>query len=313
MGIMDLQARLLAGTFSGRISLDERTVQSALEVSKLIRLSRPRPQFPRFDYIGERSVFCTHSCFTLRYFLLANHWLSYLYIGYMDTLAMLCYNGKYPTANTRIGDMIVPSFYQPDEDIIKQASSELQEEMRQGQDGSRMPELILRSILGNWTYDRDIVHFQTQKSERVSGTVRYTKYSHRSKSDQDNDNTEDSADDKYVLYREDGLYELTPTQKFEVFREYEYVTKDDALEIYFVEGGARADLFLSLKFIPETPQSEEEDGHWVMATSDHLCIKDLYSATFRVKLDGVSASEVVIKYRVKGVSTMHLQSRCCIY
>ena len=66
MGIMDLQARLLAGTFSGRISLDERTVQSALEVSKLIRSSRPRPQFPRFDYIGEECFLFTCVFYILR-------------------------------------------------------------------------------------------------------------------------------------------------------------------------------------------------------------------------------------------------------
>ena len=162
-----------------------------------------------------------------------------------------------------------------------------------------MPKLILQSILGNWTYDRNIIHFQTLKTERVSGTVKYTKYSHTTSSQSD---TEDIAsnDDKYVKYREDGLYELSPTQKFEVFREYEYIAKHDALEIYFVEGGKRAHLFLSLKFVPETKQSN--DGHWVKATSDHLCIKDLYSANFRVKLDGLSASEVIIKYRVKGPS-----------
>lgn len=31
-----------------------------------------------------------------------------------------------------------------------------------------------------------------------------------------------------------------------------------------------------------------------------MSIKDLYSATFRVKLNGPSASEIIIKYRVKG-------------
>jgi hypothetical protein len=81
--------------------------------------------------------------------------------------------------------------------------------------------------------------------------------------------------------------------------------KNDVLEIYFVEGGRRAHLFLSLKFVPETiavPTSLDDKSCWVRATSDHLCIKDLYSATFRVKLNGLSASEIVIKYRVRGPS-----------
>ena len=67
-----------------------------------------------------------------------------------------------------------------------------------------------------------------------------------------------------------------------------------------MEGGKRAHLFLSLKFVPESWSSSNNDGYWIKATSDHLCIKDLYSATFRVKLNGLSASEIIIKYRVKG-------------
>ena len=81
--------------------------------------------------------------------------------------------------------------------------------------------------------------------------------------------------------------------------------KNDVLEIYFIEGGQRAHLFLSLKFVPETfavPTSMDDKSFWVRATSDHLCIKDLYSATFRVKFNGLSASEIIIKYRVKGPS-----------
>ena len=86
-------------------------------------------------------------------------------------------------------------------------------------------------------------------------------------------------------------------------REYEYEVNNDALEIYFVEGGKRALLFLSLKFVPEDNiSSSDHDGYWIKATSDHLCIKDLYSATFRVKLNGLSANEIIIKYRVVGPS-----------
>ena len=64
MGIMDLQARLLAGTFSGKLTLDKQKVQSALEASKLIRTSRPRAQFPRFDYTGKESVIFSQLCVT---------------------------------------------------------------------------------------------------------------------------------------------------------------------------------------------------------------------------------------------------------
>jgi hypothetical protein len=184
--------------------------------------------------------------------------------------------------------------------------------------------MVLQSILGNWSFDRNIIHFLTKKTERVYGKVSYTKYKSRSQtepssplgmyalSSQNNDNTNVSAarntKGSSVLYREDGLYELSPTQTIEVYREYEYEVKHDVLEIYFVEGGRRTYLFLSLKFVPDTtPTSsidndDDDGGYWVKATSDHLCIKDLYSATFRVKLNGISATEIIIKYRVKGPS-----------
>jgi hypothetical protein len=53
MGIMDLQARLLAGVMSGRLSLDKGQFQAALDTNKLIRTANPRAQFPRFDYTGK--------------------------------------------------------------------------------------------------------------------------------------------------------------------------------------------------------------------------------------------------------------------
>jgi hypothetical protein len=97
------------------------------------------------------------------------------------------------------------------------------------------------------------------------------------------------------LYREDGFYELTPTKTLNVFREYEYVIRDGGiLEIYFVEDGKRSHIFLSLKFTEKNAQ-----GYWV-ATADHLCIKDLYKANFQVKLNGLTGTEIIITYRVKG-------------
>ncbi len=268
MGVMELQARLAAGVMGGKFSLTGDQLQSAIEASKSIRSTSPRAQFPHFDYPG-----------------------------FMDTLSQLC--NQHPTHNLNVGDAVVPSFYQPDEDISQKCQSEIKEEVHRGQDGSRMPKLVLKSILGKWSFDRHIVHLQTRKTEHVYGTVKFSKYTDSLKPD----DADKLIEDNPVRYREDGWYEMTPTQKFEVFREYEYICKHDMLEIYFVEGGTRTYLFLSLKFAPETiskSTSSYDDGYWVEATSDHLCIKDLYSATFRVRFKGLSASEIVIKYRVKG-------------
>jgi len=291
MGVMELQARLAAGVMSGHISLEEEQLQSAVKASEAIRNAAHRPQFPHFDYPG-----------------------------FMDTLSQLCcqQKGDHPTHNVQVGDAVIPTFYQADENLSQRCLKEINEEVTLGQDGSRLPKVVLQSILGNWSFDRNIIHFQTRKTERVYGTVTYTKYRSRSVpepsplgmyalSSQNYDNVSAAGESRVssALYREDGLYELSPTQTIEVYREYEYEVRHDVLEIFFVEGGRRTYLFLSLKFVPDTTQTsslDDDGGYWVKATSDHLCIKDLYSATFRVKLNGTSATEIIIKYRVKGPS-----------
>ncbi len=202
MGVMELQARLAAGVMSGRISLDAEQMGSALRASEAIRKATPRAQFPHFDYTG-----------------------------YMDTLSQLCFQGDCPRHSVQVGDAVVPTLYQPDDDLSQQCLSDLEKEHLLGQDGSRMPKIVLQAILGTWSYDRHIVHLQTRKVERVYGSVKYSKYWSRSDPDCKNDDTAvelfsaNNTEDNPVLYREDGFYELTPTQKFEVFREYEYVCK----------------------------------------------------------------------------------------
>jgi len=282
MGIVELQARIAAGVMNGSVSISCEEVKSALEISRSIRTATPKAQFPHFDYIG-----------------------------YIDTLAKLFYDDCYPIFNVNIGDVVLPSFYQANEEISEKSKQELETEFLRGQDGSRMPNIVLQSILGKWSFERYIMHFQTNKVERVYGTVNYSKYFERSSNDEEEIDGDlvghifkHPAKERPVLYREDGVYELSPTQKFDVFREYEYECNKDVLDIFFVEGGKRAHLFLSLKFVPETLSwnGGHNGEYWVKATSDHLCIKDLYNATFRVKLNGLSASEIVIKYRVKGPS-----------
>jgi hypothetical protein len=62
---MDLQARLLAGMMSGKLSVDNEKLLSALETNKLIRNTRPRAQFPRFDYTGKTILLSLYFTFTI--------------------------------------------------------------------------------------------------------------------------------------------------------------------------------------------------------------------------------------------------------
>ena len=246
MGVMEQQGKLAARLLSGSLQLDGSTTDEALENSRKMRCQTMKPQFPHFDYLG-----------------------------LMDTLNALQEN-SYPTTNLHKGAMVVPAFYQPDDDLSKKESIELQRQVDLGQDGSLIPGVVLSSIIGEWNFDRRIVHFGDNRQEHVYGAVKFSRPAL-----------------PYVLYREDGLYELSPTKTLNVFREYEYQVAGDCLEIYFVEQGQRAHLFLSLKF------SKQEGDFWV-ATSDHLCIKDLYMARFEVKLNGLAATSIKMTYRVKG-------------
>lgn len=251
MGIMEQQGRLAAQILSGALKLDRETMQEGLERSRQMRLQeRPQPQFPHFDYVG-----------------------------FLDTLNTLQKQHDFPTTHTQKGDMVVPAFYQPDEGLAKEEYVALQRQIEKGQDGSLIPSVVLSAIIGEWNFDRQIVHFADERQERVYGKVKYSR---------------PTLD--HVLYREDGFYELSRTKTLNVFREYEYQVAGDCLELYFVEQGKRAHLFLSLKF---SKQERTDSNVWV-ATSDHLCIQDLYKARFEVMLDGLAATHLRITYRVKG-------------
>jgi len=259
MGAVELQARLAAEHIGGKSSgLSGESLQKGLEISNAIRNPSLKPQFPRYDYLG-----------------------------FLDSLSgslSLEQQSQFPTENQSAGDMVVPAFYQADTDLAQTAQAQLLNEVDKAQSGSNLPGVVASALVGNWSFERDIVHFANRgkaiaQRQYIHGKVNYSR----------------SKDHKYVRYREDGLFEISPTKSLPVFREYDYIcTEGGALELFFVENGETTYLFLSLKF-----QHQDKDGYWV-ATNDHLCIKDLYKANFRVKLDGLAATEVIITYRVQG-------------
>lgn len=250
MGIMELQGRLAAQMLSSSHSPDQSVLQEELDKSRRIRGQAPRAQFPHFDYVG-----------------------------FYDTLNGQIHDFSLPTTHQRKGDVLAPALYGLNKKLKEEEVDALERVQERGLDGSRIPALVLSAIIGEWDFDRRIVHFSNNRHEHVYGAVKYSR-----------PNAQD-----FVLYREDGFYELTATKTLNVFREYEYEVQGDCLELYFVENGERAHLFLSLKFTPQT----EAGDYWV-ATSDHLCIKDLYQANFRVRLEGLAATELQMTYRVQG-------------
>jgi dimethylaniline monooxygenase (N-oxide forming) len=138
MGVLDLQARLAAKLMSGSLSIDDETYKIATKTSERMRKSSPRAQFPHF------------------------------YPDLMDTLAQLLNSDK---CEGELG-IVVPPLYSADGCVRETCRLDLEREIKRGQDGSRMPRLVLGSILGSWGYDRSIVHLKTGKKEHVSGTVK---------------------------------------------------------------------------------------------------------------------------------------------
>jgi cation diffusion facilitator CzcD-associated flavoprotein CzcO len=202
-------------------------------------------------------------------------------VGCMDKLASMV--GLVPPQPYGAKGMIVtPSYYQPSPLYSQQALEEMEREVARGKQGKDMPGIVLSALVGLWQFERTIEHHGGDaRRETVRGKVRYSRA---------------GPNLDAVRYREDGVFLLPNGREIDVFREYEYAVNRDDLEIYFVEEGARAHLFLGLQFQPQL-----REGCWE-ATSDHLCIKDLYRGTFQVYLDGISANKVIMTYRVKGPS-----------
>lgn len=271
-GVMDLQARLLAGMFSGEAKPTDESISEALNESTNIRKSSALrgAQFPRYDYIG-----------------------------FMDSIANqldLVPSGAFGLKGT----VVSPPFYQPSEEIASKCEAALDEDLHKtandggvGGGSANMARVALSALIGKWDFRRTITQFNTPSvgPQQVTGVIDFSHILPPRKDQEPQVKQEWNS----VLYNENGIFHVAG-KDLEVFRQYEYVYKDDGiLEIYFVELGERAHLFLSLKF------SKKEDGYWI-ATNDHLCIKDLYSATFKIAFDGISAREVIMTYRVQGPS-----------
>ena len=287
-GIMELQARLLAGMFSGKIMPSRASISEAMEESRKIR---------NFATTSRRS--------------LRAHFPRYDYIGFMDSLAHqlnLVPSGDYG----RKGAVVSPHFYQESDDIASRCKIALDDELHRNdnKDGSggsaNIARVALSALIGKWDFCRTITEFNSQQPpQTVTGTIDFSHIpppkmkEEGGGDDDDSSSIVDDSDKKKnqewssVLYDERGVFQIAG-KELEVFRQYEYEYKPNGiLEIYFVEFGKRAHLFLSLKFL------KKEKGYWV-ATSDHLCINDLYKANFKIAFDGLAASKVTMTYRVRG-------------
>jgi len=267
-GVLELQARLLAQRWSSELGGGISTSDNeALKQSQHIRDARPRPQFPHGDYIA-----------------------------HMDSLASVL--GCVPPKGrfgSQAGEMVLPALYQPDNDLAETAIAAFQTEVTQCHNGKYTTSCVLNALVGKWKFHRTIQHFNAYppRTDTISGTISFSV-------------RDATGSPTTLLYREDGLYH-TPKGDFEVFREYEYRhnTENNCLELFFVESGETTYLFLSLNFgnvdtDPGDAHTKRSNNNVFEATSDHLCINDLYKGTFRMEVNGIMASQVEMEYNVKG-------------
>lgn len=200
------------------------------------------------------------------------------YVGAMDSLAERVQLTPDATTFGANGQMVTPAYYQPDMDLAKQCQEELEHEM-QSHGSTKIARLALHSMIGKWKFRRTITDHLTCSEQDVHGEVSFS-----------------GMGEPHVLrYREDGHLDLPNGNRLEVFREYDYVWNRGSgdLDIMFVENGQQTYLFMSLRF------QKQENEYW-LASSDHLCIKDLYKGTFQIKLEGIRAKEIMMIYHVKG-------------
>jgi len=196
------------------------------------------------------------------------------YVGMMDELASLL--GVCPTGELAAKNMfVVPGFYGGQREHVR---VNIEEDIASLQFKST-PSVMLASLIGRWSFHRDIIESsRPTETQAVDGLVTFQHM---------------SGLFGEARYREDGKLVLSSGKELDVFREYDYAVEDDKLCIYFVESGERAHTFLRLKF------NKQESNEWT-ASSDHLCVNDLYVGTFKVVLDGIIASRVDIEYKVTG-------------
>jgi Family of unknown function (DUF6314)/Flavin-binding monooxygenase-like len=275
-GSLELQARFLLAQLQRHfqtsddttfpLNFSEQDASVALAESRRVRgldsNPTPRPRFPHGDYIR-----------------------------FMDTLArtvnLLPTSSDNDTVYGNRGTMVSPAFYQVDQpDLARQCFRQLQQERERARGGAHVALATWRALVGSWSMDRTISECSlaaTAPPTTVTGMVQFRHVG-----------TSFDA----LRYREDGSMKLPGGSGTEltVFREYDYLVTPDGsnLEIYFVENGKRTYLFMGLKFV-----QQQEKNTW-LATSDHLCIKDLYRGTFEVVFDGISIEKMTMKYRVQG-------------
>jgi hypothetical protein len=178
--------------------------------------------------------------------------------------------------------------------------------------GKFVAKAVFRSLLGEWTLQRDLVSkLPSHPSGCFNGTAKFLVREGTSDGREGliARRAKEEGDDFDVgleyLYIEDGEFVASTGMSFRATRRYvwRYDEKSDKLSVWFVrtDDQKKADyLFHEIDFVvPDGEREEVEAGGWE-AKAGHLCIDDFYDVKYEFSFRAVNLEEWRIGYAVKG-------------
>ncbi|KAF2759401.1 hypothetical protein EJ05DRAFT_527607 [Pseudovirgaria hyperparasitica] len=273
-GVMEMQARILADKWS-ESQIQQSESDTARELAELRSF---------------RQSMLTRNLAAPQY------WMGD-YVGLMESLSK-------QIGITRDGEQegpVIPARYTSnavEKTAAQSTLSYLQSTLTASKESARfVAAAVFRSLQGSWEQKRSLnSKLDEFPINRYEGTGTFHPRAP----------TDVGYDGEY-LYIEQGTAYTKTGQSFQTSHRYvyRYSARTDTITVWFVkrETDSQPDLkvdylFNEMKFEPHPRPGEKHQG-WI-ATSDHLCIKDMYNSRCEFRFRGAQIERFVLAYDVKG-------------
>ena len=291
-GAIELQARWCAGLFSGSLPwpTDDKMREGIL-LEKIMRDSKPRPQFPRGDYVG----FGTE---------LANE------VGVVLPPPSSESNKRLLRPQDFFGPhLLTPaSSLQPSDSNDKNATDpqpvlkEIEDKLNlAASSGLFVAAAVFRSLHGSWTLNRT---YDSRRPEYPSGVSTGTaEFIPRQASSTSSPSINSDPHDLEYLYSEQTELTTSSGSKLAGTQQYiyQYDEPKDKLEVYFAKrdsGSPLDSLFHRVDF--EGPSENAPPKMPWGAKASHWCSPDTYEVRYEFYFKGADVERWKIVYEVKG-------------
>jgi len=287
-GVIELQARWSAGLFSRALpwpSLEE--MKEGIAAEKRMRDMRPRPQWPRGDYVKFGSDLATTLGLTLPPISTKSSSRS---LSTSDVFVPSHFVQPSWLQQSRSHDSAIPS-------LIDSLNTTLIQSMNSG---LFVAAAIFRSLHGHWSLSR---FYDSRRPEYPSGpSIGTAEFSPRKASPKPSSTPSLGAKIEYLysekttLTASSGL-QLQGTQQYI----YTYDESDDQLEVFFAkrEEGFALDYLFHQVHLMSKPEPPGTRVPW-RATSSHFCSPDNYNVAYEFYFRGSDLEKWKIEYDVSG-------------